>query len=384
MYISGCVVDVQIMIKLQLPEAHIETLRTIFQNVNVVKEKARRLKANKLMDRDKTSVKSALIDFSKHRPNETIEPLILRVSNFTNKLNSNQQYYSKPFLAYEGGHKMCLRVDTGGKGTHVSVYLQDPTHIYVVNQSNHLPASGYFVIELISQVMIISNNLKILTLGNHSCSTCINKVEKKIRSKWLGFTDFVSVKSVLAYYLRDDELHFRVTYSKHFWYINAALLYVPNVPVVLLFAVVSSVVIYLMLISVEIAVFCTEQSNAIVPSYTDFSIRRVKRFLFERQSVLSSTWHVAVLSTVWETIKYLLTMVIELVIMAVGELVLWDESRASDNVVTTIIMVKRVSIVLMFSMIVSQHMMSWGGKIIMVHPLWLVKAYLFTVSAMQV
>ena len=134
MYISGCVVDVQIIINLQLPEAHIETLRTIFQNVNVVKEKARKLKANKLMDRDKTSVKSALVDFNKHRPNETIEPLILRISNFTNKLNSNQQYYSKPFIAYEGGHKMCLRVDTGGKGTHVSVYLQDPTHIIIYSK----------------------------------------------------------------------------------------------------------------------------------------------------------------------------------------------------------------------------------------------------------
>ena len=73
----------------------------------------------------------------------------------------------------------------------------------------------------------------------------------------------------------------------------------------------------------------------------------------------------------------------ELVIMAAGELVLWDESTASDNVVTTIIMVKGVSIVLMFSMIVSQYTMFWGGKIIVVHPLWLVKAYLFSVSAMQ-
>ena len=104
-YFSGRVVDVHIMINVQLPEAHIKSLSTIFQNVNVVKEKARKLKANKLMDRDKTSTKSALIDFSKHRPNETIGPLILRVSNFTNKLNSNQQYYSKPFNAYEGGHK---------------------------------------------------------------------------------------------------------------------------------------------------------------------------------------------------------------------------------------------------------------------------------------
>ena len=382
MYISGCV-DVQISVNIQLPEVQIESLRAILQNVNEVKGKTAKSKAKKLMAKDTTSVKSDLIDFSKRQPNETMAPLILRVSNFTEKLKSNQEWHSNPFIAYEGGHKMRLRVDTDGKGTHVSVYLQGQTHINI-NQLNHLPVSGYFVIELISRVMMISNNLKILTISNHSCSTCINKANKKTRAKWLGFTDFVSVKSVLAYYLRDDELHFRVTYSKHFWYINAALLCMPNIPVVLLLAVVSSVVIYLMLISIEIVAFCTEQSNAIVPSYTDFSIRRVKRFLFTRQSVLRSTWRVTVYSTVWETIKYLLTIVMELVITATGELVFWDESTASDNVVITIMMAKRVSIVLMFSMIVNQYVMSWGGKIIMVHPLWLVRACLFSMFTMQV
>ena len=61
--------------------------------------------------------------------------------------------------------------------------------------------------------MMISNNFKILKISNRSCDTCINKASKKTRAKWLGLNDFVSVKSVLAYYLRDDELHFTVNTS---------------------------------------------------------------------------------------------------------------------------------------------------------------------------
>ena len=99
MYISGYV-DVQI--RVQLPKVQIESLRAILQNVNEVKEKTAKLKANKLMAKDKTNVKSDLIDFSKRQPNETMAPLILRVSNFTEKLKNNQEWYSSPFIAYEG------------------------------------------------------------------------------------------------------------------------------------------------------------------------------------------------------------------------------------------------------------------------------------------
>ena len=85
-------------------------------------------------------------------------------------------------------------------------------------------------------------------------------------------------------------------------------------------------------------------------------------------------------ATVWEFIKYTLTVVIEVVFIAAGELVLWDMSTTSDNILPTIMTIQRISIVIVFSMIINQYMMSWGGKIIMVHPLWLIKAYSYSMA----
>lgn len=158
------------------------------------------------------------------------------------------------------------------------------------------------------------------------------------------------------------------------------LLYIPNIPAVLLFAVVSSVIIYLMLISIEFVAFCTEQESTAL-SCSNFSIGNVKTFLHTKQSVLLSTWYVAIYSTGWEFLKYSLTVVVEVALIAMGELVLWDMSTASDNILPIIMAVQRISIVVIFSMIVNQYMMSWGGQIIMAHPLWLIRAYLYCIAS---
>ena len=380
LYFSGCM-DLQIIINLQLPEIHIDPLSlTILQNISVLADK----KADVKFKRMGTS-RVAVIDFDKNVSDETLAPLNLTVPKFTMKMKNKQQWLSNPFFIVKGGYKMCLRVDASGKGSdyrkHVSVFVQfmkGPSY-NGVNQSDHDPVNGYVVIELISQVMVVPHHLRVLTLHNHSCSTCINKVNKSMGATWLGFTDFISVDSVYAYYLKDDNLHFRISYSEHFWYINAVLLYIPNIPAVLLFAVVSSVIIYLMLISIEFVKFCTEQESTAL-SCSNFSIGNVKTFLLTKRSVLLSTWYVAVCSTLWEFLKYSLTVVVEVALIAVGELVLWDVSTASDNILPTIMAVQRISIVVIFSMIVNQYVMSWGGQIIMVHPLWLIRAYSYCIA----
>ena len=378
--------DLRIIINLQFPEIHSDSL-TILQNFSVLKDKKADVKSVKRMGSGRVSKKGTAIDFDKHESDETLAPLNLMVPNFTMKMKNKQQWLSDPFFASKGGYKMCLRVDAAGEGNdrgkHVSVFLQvmkGPSY-NVVNQSGHNPVDGYVVIELISQAMVIPHNLRVLTLNNHSCSTCINEVNKSTGATWLGFSDFVSVESVHAYYLKDDSLHFRVSYSEHFWYIDAMLLYIPNVPAVLIFTVISSIVIYLILISIEFVAFCTEEeSNALISSCSNFNIGSIKTFLLTKQSVLLSTWYVAIYSTVWEFLKYTLTVVVEVALITVGELVLWDMSTASDNILPTIMAVQRVSIVVVFSMIVNQYMMSWGGQIIMVHPLWLIRAYSYSVT----
>lgn len=377
MYYSGCV-DLKIIINLQFPEIHIDSLSltTILQNISVLKDEKVDFKR---MGSSRVNKKGTAIDFDKQESDETLGPLNLMVPGFTMKMKNKQQWLSKSFIAFKGRYKMCIRVNAAGDyGTHVSVFLQvtEGPSYSGVNQSGHDPVNGYVVIELISQAMVIPHHLRFLTLHNDSCSTCTNEVNKSMGATWLGFTDFVSVESVHAYYLKDDSLHFRVSYSKHFWYIDAVLLYIPNIPAVLLFSAVSSIIIYLILISIEFVAFCTEEeSSALIPSCNNFSMGSVKRFLLTKRSVLLSTWHVAVYSTVWELLKYTLTVVVEVALIAAGELMLWDVSTASDNILPTITAVQRISIVVIFSMIINQYMMSWGGQIIMVHPLWLIRAY---------
>ena len=54
-----------------------------------------------------------------------IAPVILEMPDFDKYRINNEQWYSSPFFAFEGGYVMHLRVyATGdGEGTHVSVYL---------------------------------------------------------------------------------------------------------------------------------------------------------------------------------------------------------------------------------------------------------------------
>lgn len=150
------------------------------------------------------------------------------------------------------------------------------------------------------------------------------------------------------------------------------LLYIPDMPYVLLSAVVSSVMIYLLLISVELVTFCTEESKPLTPSLT---VGSIKKFLLTKHNVFLSTCNVAVYNTVWEFIKYTSVVVLEVVFIATGELVLWDVTAASDNIMSTIMTVRRIGIVVVYSMIVNQYMMSWGGSIILVHPFWLIRAF---------
>ena len=58
---------------------------------------------------------------------QIIAPVILEMPHFDKYRINNEQWYSSPFFALEGGYLVCLRVDAAGngdgEGAHVSVYL---------------------------------------------------------------------------------------------------------------------------------------------------------------------------------------------------------------------------------------------------------------------
>ena len=246
-----------------------------------------------------------------------------------------------------------------GRSAHVTVSL--------TALENKFPVNGYLAIELISQVTLKCNHPRIVMLSSVSA-----------RASALTFTKFVSTESV---YVKGNSLHFRVTFSEYFWYIDAVVLCLPDVPTVLLSAVVSSVVTYFLLISVEFSAFCTEKTDASrISSCADFTICSIKQFLWTKHDVLLNTWYVAVHSTVWEFIKFASIILMEVMFIATGELVFWNVFTANDLILATLKLIRRIGIIVIFSMVVNQYTLSWGRKITILHPLWLFKAYSYNVA----
>ena len=77
---------------------------------------------------------------------------------FANLKHNKEQWYSKPFLAFNEGYQVCLRVYADGfgdgKGTHVSVFLHlmKGAHDDELEQSGHWPLRGTFTVELLNQL----------------------------------------------------------------------------------------------------------------------------------------------------------------------------------------------------------------------------------------
>ena len=120
--------DVPITINLHFPGIQIGSLSLTTQNIYVLKDTKVNYKSGKKMENGRVSKNDIAVDVDKHVHDETLAPLILMVSNFTKKMKNKERWHSDPFIAYKGGHKICLRVDAGGRdkdyGTHVSVFLQ--------------------------------------------------------------------------------------------------------------------------------------------------------------------------------------------------------------------------------------------------------------------
>ena len=161
-----------------------------------------------------------LQQISKSDYNKTT-PVIVKMFNFTNKKASTETWISKPFFVFEGGYKMCLRVDAAGygdgEGTHVSVYLylMKGPHDDRLEQSGHWPLRGTFTIELLNQYTNHDHYTRLMVLSGYLCTKCINRVVDSNMSTGMGFDQFISHNVVPDYvnHLLDDALHFNITYE---------------------------------------------------------------------------------------------------------------------------------------------------------------------------
>ena len=156
-------------------------------------------------------------------PDYQVLPTIIRMHDFTKKKKEKEQWYSRPFFAFDGGYQMCLRVDAAGdsegEGTHVSVYLYLMKGPYddELEQSGHWPLRGSFRIELlpykINDILHFPYERKVI-FDMYTSDNITNRVINGNRvAKGWEFHKFIP-HSMLHKVIADDSVQFKISYQE--------------------------------------------------------------------------------------------------------------------------------------------------------------------------
>ena len=144
-----------------------------------------------------------------------IAPVIMKMSNYTKKMNHKEQWYSNPFLTFKGGHQIRLRVNTFGDGYYVIAALQLLPGPY----DDELQRKGLFPLKMLATMELLNQNnnykhhLVPVMVDSFSCSDCVGRVKENPHPR--GFAISLISHSAVAnrdsFYLHNDEIIFRVS-----------------------------------------------------------------------------------------------------------------------------------------------------------------------------
>ena len=146
-------------------------------------------------------------------------PVILKMSQFKSKKDSNVDWYSDSFYTHNKGYKMCLSVDAAGyegdKGTHLSVflYLMKGPH----DDELTWPLREKFKIKLLNQISDSEHHSNTVNYQNADNRDVTSRVTDGHRAAYgWGKTQFISNEDLhkttpKCQYLKDDCLFFQVT-----------------------------------------------------------------------------------------------------------------------------------------------------------------------------
>ena len=155
-----------------------------------------------------------------------MKPVTLKIENFTEKIKSNVTWHSKPFLTYEEGYQICMRVDAAGSGdgngTHVSLkfHLMKGPHDDKLQLSGRFPVDGGFNVELIDQSGNENHYTDYISMEIYECYECAQRVLDDEMGKGVVYDQFISHDAILDQnfsYLVNDTAHFRVSYADTNW-----------------------------------------------------------------------------------------------------------------------------------------------------------------------
>ena len=148
-------------------------------------------------------------------------PFVVKLMQYTQKKQNNEEWYSPGFYTSPGGYKMCICVYPNGEGegvaegTHVTCYICIMSGEY--DDMLEWPFQGEVTIELLNQLEDKNHRNGILHYNESTPNTSKQRVIKDTKPKGWGYTQFLS-HSELEYnpftnrqYLKDDSLYFRIS-----------------------------------------------------------------------------------------------------------------------------------------------------------------------------
>ena len=140
-------------------------------------------------------------------------PPVIKISQFSQFKVHDKSWFSAPFYTHNCGYKMCLRVDangsSGGKGTHVSVYL----HLMKGENDDVLtwPISYECTFTLLNQVKDEGHHTDSFTTAKGENTASSRVLSDEMSGFGWGKPTFIAhTKLEEKQYLIDDSLYFRV------------------------------------------------------------------------------------------------------------------------------------------------------------------------------
>ena len=164
------------------------------------------------------------ISYEHMEPPNQVAPVTFKLSKFSQWLKAKEEWDSNPFIAFNGGYQMYLKIyafgNGNGEGTHVSVYLylMKGPHDDKLEQSGHWPLRGTFTIKLLNQLNNSDHYGRMVQFHHHWCNECANRIlvgamaiSGKGQPRFISH-DVLFNRNDYSYY-RDDSLMLRISYE---------------------------------------------------------------------------------------------------------------------------------------------------------------------------
>ncbi|XP_011403162.2 PREDICTED: TNF receptor-associated factor 5-like isoform X1 [Amphimedon queenslandica] len=153
--------------------------------------------------------------------NQLTASLVFKISQFTNKKEEDEKWYSPGFYTSPGGYKMSLSVypnedGDDGKTTYISCYISLMAGEY--DDILEWPFQGEVTIELLNQLEDRNHKKGVIRFDDSTPDDCKERVGEGLSSNSWGRPKFISHKELDQHnsfshfqYLKDDSLYLRVS-----------------------------------------------------------------------------------------------------------------------------------------------------------------------------